>query len=367
MTTTSVPAPRPAATVAGPKDIVWDITYACPLRCIHCYSESGRRPSRQLGHEEMLRVADALISLRPLAVVLAGGEPLVVKGLAEIIERIIRAGIEVHLYTSGWSVTPAAIENTLPLCSRVSVSVDAATSEVHDRIRGRAGSFHRAMDALALLNDASRRRRDRGQQPLCFGLDATIVRSSYHQLDRFCTAVAPRFSELQFISFGAAMPIGLASRAGFVDHEMLSDDSADELVRAETIARLQSLAPPSVRVSATDNRLLQYRPDLVARGLIPAMQVEPDGRVRAMAIYEGTVGDLLTEPATVLWERCVARFDDPFVVQTLSPVRTMRQWAEATRRLDYHFGTDDDRARIDRRPRYSALTPAPSAGFVSLR
>jgi hypothetical protein len=152
------------------------------------------------------------------------------------------------------------------------------------------------------------------------------------------------------------MPIGLASREGFVEHELLDDEQADRLVSPETVARLRSLVPPSVYVSATDNRLLQYRPDRVAAGTLPAMQVEPDGRVRAMAIYEGTVGSLLTEDPMTLWERSMARLADPFVVETLSPVRTMREWAEATRRLDRHFGTDDDRYRIDRRPEFRPLT-----------
>jgi hypothetical protein len=353
--TMTAKATGPAATVGGPKDIVWDITYACPLRCAHCYSESGRRASRQLDRAGLLQVTDALLELDPLGIVLAGGEPLVVPHLREVIERITAAGVQVHLYTSGWRVTPAIVEDVLRLCTTVSVSLDGAAAEVHDRIRGRAGSFDRAVNALGLLDEAARRARLRGETPLCFGIDATIVRSSFGQLEDFCTTVASRFPELSFLSFGAAMPIGLASRAGFVDQELLDDEQADRLVSRETVGRLQSLLPSSMRVSATDNRLLQYRPDRVAAGLLPAMQVEPDGRVRAMAIYEGTVGSLLTEAPLTLWERSMARLADPFVIETLSPVRTIRQWAEATRLLDRHFATDDDRDRIDRRPVYLPL------------
>lgn len=348
--------PARAATRSGPNDIVWDITYACPLRCTHCYSESGRRPSRQLGQEDLLRVTEALISLRPAAVVLAGGEPLVIRGLPEIVGRFRRAGIEVLLYTSGWSVPPSTVEDVLSLCSRTSVSLDGASAEVHDLIRGRAGSFDRALDTLARLDAASRERRLRGEPPLLFGLDATIVRSSFGQLEEFCTAIVPRFPELRFLSFGVAMPIGLASRTGFVEHELLSDAQADQLADPEYVKHLRSLAPPWVEVSAMDNRLLRYDPKLIEAGRIPAMQVEPDGRVRAMAIYEGTVGSLLTEPPDVLWRRSVARWSDPFVVRTLSAVRTMRQWAAATRLLDQHFGSEDDRVRIDRRPVFPALS-----------
>jgi organic radical activating enzyme len=342
----------------GPRDIVWDITYACPLRCVHCYSESGRRPSRQLSRDEMLRVADALVSLAPEGIVLSGGEPLLVKDLFEVTERISRAGIPVVLYTGGWTLRPWMMEDIARTVSRVSVSVDGATPEVHDRIRGRAGSFERAEKALTLLDDAARDRRAHGKEPIHFGMDCTLSQSSFHQMDAFCTIMAPRFPQMQFIWFGAAMPIGLASRVGFVDRELLSDTQVDQLATIEQLEHLQSLAPASVEVSVTDNRLLQMRPDLIASGRIPAMQVEPDGRVRAMAIYEGTVGSLLEEPPAELWKRAVARWSDPVVSETLSSVHTMKEWAEATRRIDYHFGTGDDRARIDRRPPYPSLTDA---------
>ncbi|WP_198942998.1 radical SAM protein [Actinophytocola xanthii] len=337
---------------------MWDITYACPLRCTHCYSESGRRPTRQLTPAELLRVADAMLSLRPSTIVLAGGEPLVVRGLSDVVDRITAAGVEVLLYTSGWSLSPTMIDEVVARCAAVSVSLDGATAEVHDAVRGRSGSFDRAMRSLTMLNDAVRERRRAGGTPFEFGIDATIVRSSFDQVASFCEDIAPRFSELSYVALGPAMPIGLGSRAVFVEHELLDDEQVDRLTAPEQLAYLRSLAPPPVQVSVTDNRLLSYRPDLLARGRIPAMQVEPDGLVRAMAIYEGTVGSLLTDPPAELWRRSVDRWRDPFVVDTLTPVRTMREWAEATRRLDYRFGTDDDRARIDNRPVFLSLSPS---------
>jgi sulfatase maturation enzyme AslB (radical SAM superfamily) len=217
-------------TIAPPTHILWDITYTCPLRCTHCYSESGRRPSRQLSHEDILRVADRIISLRPEGVGLAGGEGLVVKGVFEAVDRLISAGIEVYLYTSGWPLRGASmLGEIMRLRPRVHVSVDGATPEVHDRIRGRAGAFDRAMQALRLLDDAARESRLAGGPPLEFGIDATIVRSSFPQLEDFCTDLAPRFPEMRFLSLSAVVPSGLASRTGFVRHELLADEQADAL------------------------------------------------------------------------------------------------------------------------------------------
>ncbi|MFC0598216.1 radical SAM protein [Streptomyces palmae] len=339
----------------GPAQIVWDITYTCPLRCVHCYSESGRRPARQLDLDGMLRVADGLIELGPDSIALAGGEPLLVKGVFDVAERLARAGIEVILYTSGWSLQPWMTEPIARLFSRVSVSVDGGTPLTHDTIRGRAGSYDRALRALGLLHEEARQRRGTRQADLWLGIDYVVVRANYPQMDRLCTTVAERFPELGFVFFGAAVPAGLASRAGFQRHELVSDAQARELAEGELAARLQTLVPDTLAVRTTDNAFLwMYEVAIAEGGGFHALQVEPDGAVRAMPIYEGTVGSLLTDPPAELWRRAVARWSDPYVVETLAPVRTMAGWAEATRALDLRFAAPEDLARIERRPAYPA-------------
>ncbi|WP_067168530.1 radical SAM protein [Microtetraspora niveoalba] len=345
-----------------PLEIIWDVTYACPLRCSHCYSESGRRPSRQLDRERMLRVADAIVAMEPYGVSIAGGEPLLVRGIVEVAERMTAAGTKVALFTSGWTLRPEMVDDIARAFSSVSVSLDGATAEVHDRIRGRRGSFERALRALELLDEAARERRLGGRERLSFGIDCVVVRGNFHQVEDVCTAIAPRFPDLGSLSFGAVVPEGLASRAGFAEHELLSDDQAALLGSGEYGARLRSLAPPFVRVSATDNLALQMHPDRVREGIFfPVLQIEPDGAVRAMAAYEGTVGNVLTDSPAELWRRAVERWHDPFVVGTLAPVRTMREWAEATRAIDHRFGSEADRARMDRRPEFRP-TAAPDMG-----
>ncbi len=343
----------------GPRDVIWDVTYACPLRCTHCYSESGRRPSRQLGRDDLLAVTDALIALRPDSVALAGGEPLLVREIIEVAGRLSGAGIAVVLYTSGWTLEASVVAKLARVVAEVHVSIDGATPEVHDGIRGRAGSFQRAMRALSWLDGAARRAGEQGAKALPFGVDWVVTRTNHHQMADFCSLITGRFPELKFMSFGAVVPSGLASRRGFSDHELLADDQARRLGNGEQARLLRALVPPRVEVTTTDNLVLQMHPDLVARGLVlPVMQVEPDGAVRAMPIYEGTVGNLLTEPAATLWQRCVARWRDPFVTATLSPVRTMEGWAAATRLIDEHFGSEEVRVRIARRPAYTDRTPA---------
>ncbi|MCM2391895.1 radical SAM protein [Streptomyces albipurpureus] len=355
-----------ADTAKAPDVIVWDITYACPLRCSHCYSESGRRPSRQLAPAEMVRVVESIITLKPRVVALSGGEPLLVRGVLTVAEQLVQAGIRLGVNTSGWTLTRPMAERLADLFREVLVSLDGATAEVHDRIRGRVGSHERALRTLALLDSVARERRQAGQPPLRFGIDAVVVNSNRGQLERFCTDIAPRFPHLSALSFNAAVPAGLANRPDFARTELLTWDRLAELAHPALLARLRALAPSTVEVFTADNLNLGMFPDRLATGGDQQiMHIEPDGEVRAMPLYEGTVGNLLHEPADLLWDRARARWRDPFVVEALSAVRTMADWVEATRRLDLRFASDEVRLLIDRRAREAhtaagAETQAPS-------
>ncbi|GLZ78456.1 hypothetical protein Afil01_32630 [Actinorhabdospora filicis] len=339
-------------TDSGPNFLIWDVTFACPLRCTHCYTESGRRRPGNLSHEDMVKVADALISFRPTQISLCGGEPLTVPRILDIARRFRDNGVKVLIYTSGWNIPAETITEMADVLEKVVVSVDGATADVHDYIRSRPGSFDRAMHTLGLLDAENDRRRAQGKPAMRFGIDTVIVRSNWHQVDDMAALVA-RFPNLTELHLGAVVPTGLASRPTFNEHEMLSDEQVSDLNSEATKARLQAAAPATVKVSTTDNFAVQMHPDFIAThpGFRP-LEVEPDGEVRAMPIYEGTVGSLLTVDPQELWRRSRARWDDPWVVETLRGVTTRQDWAEAVRRIDYRFGSEEVRARIDKRPAF---------------
>ncbi|MGA4843833.1 radical SAM protein [Streptomyces sp. G45] len=335
----------------NPNAVIWDVTFACPLRCVHCYTESGRRPPKNLTHDEMLRVADAIISLRPKMITLCGGEPMTIKRIVDVARHFDDAGVRVFLYTSGWALRAPAVEALADVVTKIVVSLDGATAATHDRIRGRAGSFARATGALARIDAAVARRTAEGRRAPRFGIDYVVIRSNYDELDAMCAQVAPRFPHLETLYFGAVVPTGLASRPSFVEHELLSDDQVAELIAPDTVKRLRAAAPPSVTVETTENFEVQMNPDFLARTpSFRPMEIEPDGEVRAMPIYEGTVGSLLTEDPLVLWRRSYERWADPFVVETLNAIRTRADWAEAVRRIDRRFAAPEDLERIARRP-----------------
>lgn len=343
-------ATRPVA----PSAVNWDLTYACPLRCGHCYSESGRRRARQLPLESLLKIADALLAVRPIPrITFTGGEPLVVRGFLDVARRLNGGGARLTLYTSGFRLKPETAEQIVGLFERVAVSIDGPDARLNDFLREREGSFDEAMRAARLLDHlGGRARRD-----FRFGLEITIMKTNSAVLERFATELAPRLPHLAYLHFGALIPTGLASRDSFVERELLTDEQMAELPALEK--RLRRLAPRGVDVRVFSNLPFLMHPEQLRAGVAydGLIKLEADGRVRGMDIYEGTVGNLLEEPLSVLFRRTLQRHTDPFVVRELSRVKTMRDWAAACRAIDLHFASPEDHERILAREPAPALPP----------
>src|ERR1700683_4338445 len=76
-----------------PVHVVWEITLACDLKCLHCGSRAGHRRPRELTTTECLEVVDALARLGTREITLIGGEAYLRPDWTEIIKAIRRHGI----------------------------------------------------------------------------------------------------------------------------------------------------------------------------------------------------------------------------------------------------------------------------------
>jgi mycofactocin biosynthetic radical S-adenosylmethionine protein MftC len=138
----------------APICLTWELTYACNLACVHCLSSSGRRDPRELSTEECRAVIDELRRMQVFYVNIGGGEPTVRKDFWELVEYATGHQVGVKFSTNGSRITPAVARRLAASdYVDVQVSLDGATAEVNDRVRG-DGSFATATHAMELLADA---------------------------------------------------------------------------------------------------------------------------------------------------------------------------------------------------------------------
>jgi len=188
---TTVAAPRPGSLVrefsfglAAPICLTWELTYACNLACVHCLSSSGRRDPRELSTQECKRVIDELERMQVFYVNIGGGEPTVRPDFWELVDYATAHHVGVKFSTNGVKISPSiAARLAASDYIDVQVSLDGATAEVNDAVRG-PGSYETALRAMQNLADAGFKG---------FKISVVMTRHNVGQLDAF-KAIADRFS-----------------------------------------------------------------------------------------------------------------------------------------------------------------------------
>jgi len=178
-------AARPTDRAHRPILAVWEITLACDLACAHCGSRAGRARPDELSTEECFDVVDQLAELGVFEVVLIGGEAYLRDDWCRIVARIKERGMSPLLTTGGRGLGPErAREAAAAGLASASVSIDGGP-EVHDRLRGVAGSHAAALGAMRALRDAgipisANTQINRLSQPDLAGVLETIIAHGAH-------------------------------------------------------------------------------------------------------------------------------------------------------------------------------------------
>ena len=155
----------------APICLTWELTYACNLSCVHCLSSSGRRDPRELTTQECLAVVDELNALQVFYVNLGGGEPMLRRDFFEIVDYSISRNVGVKFSTNGTYIDAAAAKRLASMdYLDIQISVDGATADVNDLIRGE-GAFAAARIAMDHLAEAD------------FGAFKLSVVATRHNLD----------------------------------------------------------------------------------------------------------------------------------------------------------------------------------------
>lgn len=141
----------------APICLTWELTYACNLECAHCLSSSGRRDPRELTTAQCEAVIDELQRMQVFYVNVGGGEPTIRPDFWHLLQYAVDHQVGVKFSTNGARLTPERARFLAsPACGGyvdVQVSLDGATAEVNDYVRG-PGSYDTAIAALTNLRDA---------------------------------------------------------------------------------------------------------------------------------------------------------------------------------------------------------------------
>ncbi len=133
------------------RSVTWELTLRCNARCKHCASGAGRPRPDELSTREALAICHQLPDVGTECVCLFGGEALLHQDLLLIIAELRSLGIDVSLATNGIALDERRADVLLGSgVTGVSISLDGASPEVHDELRGRRGAWEKAHRAIQL-------------------------------------------------------------------------------------------------------------------------------------------------------------------------------------------------------------------------
>jgi mycofactocin radical SAM maturase len=160
----------------APICLTWEWTYACNLSCTHCLSSSGRRDPEEISTDEIKAVVDELERMQVFYINVGGGEPTVRSDFWELLDYCIDHHVGVKFSTNGVKISSERAKRLAQTdYVDIQLSLDGATPEVNDRVRG-PGSYRMAIQAMENLYAAGF---------TGFKISVVVTRENVGQLDEF--------------------------------------------------------------------------------------------------------------------------------------------------------------------------------------
>ena len=154
--------------------MAWETTRNCNLACLHCRASATHGPfSGELDTQAALRLLDQIAEVGKPIVILTGGEPLLRPDIFEIAQYGTNKGLRMVMAPNGTLITETTVRQMIDAgIKRISVSLDGAARESHDRFRGVEGAFDGALRGIKLAKDAG----------LEFQINTTITKTNLDEI-----------------------------------------------------------------------------------------------------------------------------------------------------------------------------------------
>lgn len=192
--------------------VIWEVTRACELKCLHCRAEAQplSHPD-ELDTEEGLALLDEIRRFGQPLFIFTGGDPLKRPDIFDLIAHAKTIGLTPGMSPSG---TPLLNRTNLARAaaagiSTVSISLDAPTAENHDAFRGVPGSFALSTDAARIVSELGMR----------LQINTAISAYNLDQLDQMADLVvslgATRWEVFFLVPTGRGLQLDEVSAADF--------------------------------------------------------------------------------------------------------------------------------------------------------
>lgn len=148
--------------VGGITSAMFELTYNCSEKCIHCYNEGAARNDEEKSHrgdrkeltlEDYKKLIDDLYEQGLIKVCLSGGDPFSKPFVWDIIEYLYDKGVAFDVFTNGQRIVNDVDRLADYFPRLIGISIYSGLAEVHDYITRIKGSWERSMSVIKKLSE----------------------------------------------------------------------------------------------------------------------------------------------------------------------------------------------------------------------
>jgi len=283
-----LPADLARLGLRAPVNVTWEVTQKCNLRCVHCLSDAGPESAEELSTAECRRLIDDLTALKVFQVNIGGGEPFARIDFLDLLKYCHDQGVVTCVSTNG-TLVDDDLARTLARMKMLylQVSLDGATEEVNDTIRGQ-GTYRRILAAMDNLV----------KERVRFSINTVLTRLNYPQLEALRSLAHEYGAELRVSRF---RPSGRGKES--LDYLAPENDQLEAF--AEWLEGHDQVRTGDSFFCLTSENRRRQGLDMCGAAKMTCC-ISPAGQVYPCAFLQETAflaGDIRTSPFKDIWER----------------------------------------------------------------
>ena len=263
----------------NPFVVIWEMTRACDLACVHCRAAAqSRRSQFELTTAEGFALIDDIARLKPKVFVITGGDPLKRDDVYAMISYAKNVGLEPSVTPSATPLlTPEAIAKMKAHgVTRLAISLDHCNAAAHDDFRRVPGSFDLTIRAIEAARDNN----------IPVQINSTVSKRTAADMPRMAELLS-RYENIVMWSVFFLVPTGRAKTGDMIEAEEVE----------QLFGSLYEISK-NVRFNVRTTEAMHYRRYVLQRSLaeqgksVDALIDPITGLVDASTVFMGAMGKL---------------------------------------------------------------------------
>ncbi len=273
--------------------ISWNTTWACHLKCKHCYRDAGDKRAGELSTAEGKKLLEEIARAGFKIVILSGGEPLLREDIFELTAYVSSLGMRPVFGTTGTTITDEVAQRLKQAgAACIGISLDSASAPLHDDFRQVTGAFEDALRGMEACLRAG----------LPFQVHTTVREHNFHEFEGISDLAVRMGAIAHHIFF--LVPTG---RGKDIEEEALREKRYEQLLhrimkkqKEVDIELKPTCAPQFMRIAQQMGLKMRF-----TRGCLAGTAyccILPNGVVHPCPYLPLTVGDVRETPFDRIWK-----------------------------------------------------------------